>query len=66
MDTKPPRYLTLNETADSLRAHPRTLRRWCKQGKLPFLRLGRRYLFLVEDLASLRTKALATREAIIA
>jgi excisionase family DNA binding protein len=66
MSTKTTRYRTLNETADVLRTHPRTLRRWCEQGKVPFLRLGRRYLFMDDDLASLRTQPLATREAIIA
>jgi excisionase family DNA binding protein len=66
MSTKPPRCKTLEEKAYDLRTHPRTVRRWCKEGKIPFLRLGRRYLFLDDDLAALQTKPLATREAIIA
>lgn len=66
MSTKTTRYKTLHEAADDIRHHPRTLRRWCEQGKIPFLRLGRRYLFLDSDIAALRTKPLATREAIIA
>jgi excisionase family DNA binding protein len=59
-------YLTLEETASIFRANPRTVRRWIKQGKIPFLKLGRRYLFRESELFALRTTAKKTREAIIA
>jgi excisionase family DNA binding protein len=62
MENKPPRFTTLNETAATFRTHPRTLRRWCSEGKIPFLRLGRRYLFREEDIAQLQTEALADKE----
>jgi excisionase family DNA binding protein len=41
-----PRYLRTTEVADILQASPKTVSRWAKDGKLPFLRtLGghRRY-----------------------
>jgi excisionase family DNA binding protein len=42
----PPRYLLPSEVADLLHVSPKTIRRWAKEGRLPFLRtLGghRRY-----------------------
>jgi excisionase family DNA binding protein len=33
--------LTLEEVADYLRVHLTTVRRWCREGQLPALRVGR-------------------------
>jgi len=48
-------YRTLEEAAGILRSNPRTLRRYIKDGKIPFVRIGRRYLFRDSDLIGLPT-----------
>ena len=43
---EPPRYLRTTQVADILKVSPKTVSRWAKEGKLPFLKtLGghRRY-----------------------
>lgn len=59
-------YRTLDEAAQILRANPRSLRRYIKDGKLPFVRLGRKYLFRESDLLGLPTHRRADRERILA
>ena len=54
--TQLPTYRTLEETAKILRSNPRSLRRYIKDGKLPFVRLGRKYLFRESDLLDLPTQ----------
>ncbi len=50
MDTQLPAYMTLSETAQFLRCSERSLKRYIKDGRLPFTRFGRRYLFRAEEL----------------
>jgi len=57
---------TLEEAASILRANKRTLRRYIKQGKIPFVRFGRRYLFRDTDLLNLPATRRATTEEILA
>lgn len=37
--------LTAREVAQALRIHEETLRRWCRTGKIAFIRVGRDYRF---------------------
>jgi excisionase family DNA binding protein len=64
--TQLPTYRTLLEAADILRSNPRTIRRHIKDGKIPFVRIGRKYLFRDSDLIGLPTHHRASREQIIA
>ena len=58
-------YKTLAEAAITLRCSKRTLLRWIKDGKLSFVRLGRKYLFRESDLLNLQTTRLSSAEEII-
>jgi excisionase family DNA binding protein len=59
-------YKTLEEAAGILRSNKRTLRRYITDGKIPFVRIGRKYLFRETDLMGLPTHHRASREQIIA
>ncbi len=48
-------YKTLEEAALILRANKRTLRRYIADGKIPHVRIGRKYLFRETDLLDLPT-----------
>lgn len=37
-------YVTTEEVAAKLGKHAATIRRWCKQGKLPYKRIDKEYL----------------------
>jgi len=52
MRTEPTAYMTLAEAADFLRCSPRTLKRYLQAGRVPFTRIGRRYLFRAEELVA--------------
>lgn len=41
--------LTLKETAELLRHHPKTVERWAREGKIPSYRVGSRVLFQRSD-----------------
>ena len=58
-------YKTLAEAAITLRCSKRTLLRWIKDGKLSFVRLGRKYLFRETDLLNIEASRLSTVEEII-
>jgi excisionase family DNA binding protein len=57
-----PIYRTLEETAEILRANTRSVRRYIKDGKIPFVRLGRKYLFRESDLLNLPSTRKGTRK----
>ncbi len=59
-------YKTLDEAAGILRSNKRTLRRYIADGKIPFVRIGRKYLFRETDLLGLPTHQRASREQILA
>ncbi len=42
--------LTLKETAELLRQHPKTIERWARAGRLPCYRVGGRVLFSRGDI----------------
>jgi excisionase family DNA binding protein len=44
--------LTMRQAAEELQLSIHTLRAWCSQRKLPFVKLGRRVLLRREDLES--------------
>jgi excisionase family DNA binding protein len=44
-----PEFLTLTEAARLFRVCPRTLRRWIAAGQIPFVRIGRKFLFRREQ-----------------
>jgi excisionase family DNA binding protein len=49
-------YKTLEEAAGVLRYSKRTLRRFIADGKIPHVRIGRKYLFRESDLLDLPTQ----------
>jgi len=59
-------YKTLDEAAGILRSNKRTLRRYIADGKIPFVRIGRKYLFRETDLLGLPTHHRSSREQILA
>jgi len=44
--------LTLGEAANELRVSQNTLASWVKAGRVPYIRIGRKYLFSREEIAS--------------
>jgi excisionase family DNA binding protein len=55
-------YLTLEEAAAVLRSNPRTIRRYIRDGKISFVRIGRKYLFRESDLMGLPANQKGTRK----
>ncbi|MDP8247289.1 MAG: response regulator [Candidatus Tritonobacter lacicola] len=45
------RFLTLKETAEYLRVHPMTVRRWALAGRMPCFKVGRQWRFSLKKLA---------------
>ena len=63
----PPAYMTLAEAALFMRCSKRTLLRYIADGKISFLRLGKRYLFKSADLTTgLKSHRVSTVEEILA
>ena len=50
--------LSVEEAAEYLRISPHTLRAWLGQGRIPYVKLGGRVLFRLEDLMALINKSL--------
>jgi len=60
-------YLTLSEAAAFLRISKRTMLRYLAEGKIPFVRLGKKYLFKSEELgAGMKSHRISTVEEILA
>lgn len=53
-----PSTFTIKETAEYMDVAEITIRRWAKEGKLPFHKIGKNYVFLVDDLRKLKRKIL--------
>ncbi len=43
--------LTAEEAARYLKVHPKTIQRWCREGRIPAIRAGNRYRLRARDLA---------------
>jgi excisionase family DNA binding protein len=52
-----PQLVTIPEAAEYLRVHPDTLGEYCRSGKVPATKLGRKWLIRVVDLAALTEQA---------
>lgn len=50
--------LSVDEAAEYLRISPHTLRAWLNQGRVPYVKLGGRVLFRLEDLMALVSSSL--------
>ena len=60
-------YLTLSEAAAFLRISKRTMLRYLAEGKIPFVRFGKKYLFKSEELGTgMKSHRLSTVEEILA
>jgi excisionase family DNA binding protein len=47
-------WTTINDTADALQVHPRTVRRWIEEGRLPAYKVGKAAVRLrVDDVEAL-------------
>jgi excisionase family DNA binding protein len=51
-----PSTFTIKETSEYMDVAEITIRRWAKEGKLPFRKVGKNYVFLVDDLRKLKRK----------
>jgi excisionase family DNA binding protein len=51
-----PSTLTIKESSEYLEVAEITVRRWAKDGKLPFHKVGKNYVFGVDDLRKLKRK----------
>ena len=49
-----PPTLTIKESSEYLEIAEVTVRRWAKEGKLPFHKVGKSYVFRVDDLKKLK------------
>ncbi len=54
-----PSTLTIRESSKYLEVAEVTVRRWAKEGKLPFSKVGKNYVFAVDDLRKLKRKQLS-------
>ena len=60
-------YLTLGEAAQFLRISKRTMLRYLAEGKIPFVRFGKKYLFKSEELGTgMKSTRISTVEEILA
>ena len=50
-----PSTLTIRESSEYLEVAEVTVRRWAKEGKLPFNKVGKNYVFSVDELRKLRS-----------
>ena len=46
-------YLTVEETAERLAVAPKTIRKWCREEKLPCVKLGRLWRIREDELGEL-------------
>ena len=53
-----PSTFTIKEASEYMDVAEITVRRWAKEGKLPFHKVGRNHVFLVDDLRKLKRKIL--------
>ena len=51
-----PSTLTIKESSEYLDVAEVTVRRWAKEGKLPFHKVGKNYVFAVDDLRKWKRK----------
>ncbi|MBI4620343.1 MAG: helix-turn-helix domain-containing protein [Desulfobacterales bacterium] len=51
-----PSTFTIKETSEYLEVAEITIRRWVKEGKLPYDRVGKNYVFHVGDLREIKRK----------
>ena len=51
-----PSTFTIKETSEYMDVAEITIRRWAKEGKLSFRKVGKNYVFLVDDLRKLKRK----------
>jgi len=51
-----PSTLTIKESSEYLEVAEVTVRRWAKEGKLPFRKVSKNYVFGVDDLRKLKRK----------
>jgi len=56
-----PATLTIKEGAEYLDVAEVTVRRWVKEGKLPFRKIGRNYVFAADELRKLRSSRTTRR-----
>ncbi len=50
------KYYTIEEVAEALRLHPYTVRRLCREGKIPGFKFGGQWRFKREDIDLLSKK----------
>ncbi|HKZ16954.1 MAG TPA: helix-turn-helix domain-containing protein [Geobacteraceae bacterium] len=53
-----PSTMTIRESSEYLEVAEVTVRRWAKEGKLPFHKVGKNYVFGVDDLRKLKREQL--------
>ena len=51
-----PSTFTIKEAAEYLEFAEITIRRWAKEGKLPYHKVGKNYVFHIEDLREVKQK----------
>src|SRR5579883_2569420 len=54
--------VTADEAARYLKVHPKTIQRWCREGRIPAIRAGNRYRVRMSDLNRLDVHRLEERE----
>jgi len=47
-----PILLTAEELSKTLPLHPETIRRWAREGRIPFRKLGRKIVFLASEITA--------------
>jgi len=50
MGKRQDRLMTVREVAGHLRVHPESVRRWCRAGRIPFVRVFQHYRFWLSEI----------------
>lgn len=59
------KLLTLNQAAEFLQCNPETVRRLAQTGKIPSAKLGRKWVFIQQDLEQHLRKQYSTPESVV-
>lgn len=63
--SEPTKTLTINQAAEFLQCNPETVRRLAQAGKIPSAKLGRKWVFIQQDLAQYIRSQYSNTESVV-